>query len=39
MADLLDFAEESADRVREDHRHFRVDHERGAFRWVDRVYR
>lgn len=39
VADLLDFAEESAERVRGDHRHFRVDQERGAFRWVDRVYR
>ena len=37
--DILRFAEEAADRVRSDHRHFRADHALGAFRRLDVVYR
>lgn len=37
--DMLRFAEEAADRVRADHEHFRADHELGAFRSLDLVYR
>ncbi|MGY1858354.1 DUF2252 family protein [Modestobacter sp. SYSU DS0290] len=37
--DVLRFAEEAADRLRRDHEHFVADHELGAFRTVDVVYR
>lgn len=39
VEDLLEFAVESAARVRRDHAFFRADHELGAFRFVDRFYR
>ncbi|SDN96612.1 Uncharacterized conserved protein, DUF2252 family [Klenkia soli] len=37
--DLVQFAHETADRVRRDHAHFRTDHALHAFAQVDRVYR
>ena len=37
--DIVRFAEEAADRVRRDHEVFVADHEQGAFRRVDVVYR
>ena len=37
--DLLRFADEAVTRVRRDHDHFVADHELGAFRSVDVVYR
>ncbi|MDT0275485.1 DUF2252 domain-containing protein [Blastococcus goldschmidtiae] len=37
--DLLRFADEAVARVRADHEHFVADHELGAFRSVDVVYR
>ncbi len=37
--DIVRFAEEAADRVRSDQEAFRADHELGAFRAVDIVYR
>jgi uncharacterized protein (DUF2252 family) len=37
--DIARFAMEAAERVRTDHEHFRADHELGAFRRVDHVYR
>ncbi|QWC84195.1 DUF2252 family protein [Nocardioidaceae bacterium] len=37
--DIVEWAMESADRHREDHRHFRRDHELGAFAAVDRVFK
>ncbi|MQA32239.1 DUF2252 domain-containing protein [Modestobacter roseus] len=37
--DILRFAEEAADRVRQDHEYFVADHELGAFQNVDVVYR
>ncbi|MCZ2836640.1 DUF2252 domain-containing protein [Modestobacter sp. VKM Ac-2985] len=37
--DVLRFAEEAADRVRQDHEHFVADHALGAFRSLDVVYR
>jgi uncharacterized protein (DUF2252 family) len=37
--DILTFAEESADRVRQDHEYFKADYRLGAFRTVDVVYR
>ena len=38
-ADVLAFATEAADRVRDDHDHFCADHALGAFTSVDRVFR
>ena len=37
--DIISFADDAAQRVREDHEHFRADHELGAFRFIDRVFR
>lgn len=37
--DTVRFAIEAADRVRSDHEHFKADHELGAFRTVDVIYR
>jgi uncharacterized protein (DUF2252 family) len=37
--DVLRFAEEAAERIRRDHEYFVADHELGAFRSVDVVYR
>ncbi len=37
--DVLRFAEESAERVRADHEHFRADHALDAFTMVDATYR
>ncbi|MCZ2818380.1 DUF2252 domain-containing protein [Modestobacter sp. VKM Ac-2984] len=37
--DILRFAEEATERVRQDHEYFVADHELGAFRSVDVVYR
>jgi uncharacterized protein (DUF2252 family) len=39
VADILGFAVEAAERVREDHAHFREDHRLGAFASVDQVFR
>ena len=39
VEDIVAFADESAQRVRADHEHFRADHEKGAFRSIDRVFR
>ena len=39
IKDILDFAEETGDRVRRDHAFFRADHKLGAFRNIDIVYR
>ena len=39
VADVLAFATEAADRVRDDHDHFCADHALGAFATVDRVFR
>ena len=36
--DVLGFATEAADRVRQDHQYFRADHALGAFAQVDRVF-
>ena len=33
--DIVRFAEEAAERLRRDHRHFRADHAAGAFRFLD----
>lgn len=37
--DVLEFAQEAADRVRRDHAFFRADHKLGAFRNIEMVYR
>ncbi|MDQ2756032.1 MAG: DUF2252 domain-containing protein [Actinomycetota bacterium] len=37
--DIICFADEAAERVRADHQHFRADHEMGAFRAVDQIFR
>ena len=37
--DIVRFADEAAQRLRRDHEHFVADHELGAFRQVDVVYR
>ncbi len=39
VEDIVEFATESADRVRADHVHFRADHALGAFGSVDIVFR
>lgn len=37
--DVLDFAQEAAERLRRDHADFCADHKRGAFRNIETVYR
>ena len=39
VEDVVTFAEEAAARVRADHEHFKADHDLGAFRSVDHVFR
>ncbi len=39
VEDIVNWAVEAADRLREDHTHFRSDHELGAFAAVDHVFR
>ncbi|MBF4162430.1 DUF2252 family protein [Nocardioides sp. CBS4Y-1] len=39
VTDIVAWAMEAAERVRSDHRHFRADHELGAFTAVDHVFR
>ena len=37
--DIVQFSAEAADRVRQDHEYFRADHQLGAFRSIDHVFR